>query len=132
MTARVAASPLTCPECGKGYRAPQGLGRHRQLVHGVAGSSKGASLAAKAQRSSAPPTAPAAEVEAPAPEPADEVEVEFTPDAFDLAAVARIVREAGPTDHTPDLVARRMKVTTRDARRLIVAARDAGHFQVVS
>jgi hypothetical protein len=36
-------SDLICPECGKTFSRPAGLGAHRQRVHGVAGSSKNAS-----------------------------------------------------------------------------------------
>lgn len=34
------ATPLKCPECGEEYAKATGLGRHRQAVHGIAGSSK--------------------------------------------------------------------------------------------
>lgn len=31
---------FACPECGKTFKSPAGLGAHRSRVHGVAGSSK--------------------------------------------------------------------------------------------
>src|SRR3954454_10867766 len=33
---------LVCPECGKTFKGPAGLGAHRSAAHGVAGSSRGA------------------------------------------------------------------------------------------
>jgi len=33
---------LVCPECGKTFKRPAGLGAHRSAAHGVAGSSRGA------------------------------------------------------------------------------------------
>lgn len=39
-TETTTATPLKCPECGEEYAKATGLGRHRQAVHGIAGSSK--------------------------------------------------------------------------------------------
>ena len=47
-----AQKTFACPECGKSYTAPTGLGRHRQAAHGVAGTSH--SIAKKNAQLSAP------------------------------------------------------------------------------
>lgn len=43
-----AAGPFVCPECGKTFGRPQGLGAHRRSAHGV----KGGSATAARRRSS--------------------------------------------------------------------------------
>lgn len=66
------ANPLTCPECGRGFKAPTGLGRHRQAVHGIAGSSASAATKAARRSHDAEPTPepePVADEEPPAPAP---------------------------------------------------------------
>ena len=35
-----ASGDLTCPECGRTFARPQGLGAHRRQAHGVVGTSK--------------------------------------------------------------------------------------------
>jgi len=34
---RAAPGTLRCPECGKHYKGPQGLGSHRRRAHGILG-----------------------------------------------------------------------------------------------
>jgi hypothetical protein len=38
-TKQAAAATLICPECGRSFTRPQGLGAHRRQAHGVVGTS---------------------------------------------------------------------------------------------
>jgi hypothetical protein len=55
-TKTVTAAGLVCPECGKRFRTPAGLGSHRRRVHGVVGArakSRAGSVAAAERAASA-------------------------------------------------------------------------------
>jgi hypothetical protein len=56
---KTATDALTCPECGRTFTRPAGLGAHRKLKHGVAGTSANAtgnrrSTTSRTRKSAAP------------------------------------------------------------------------------